>query len=154
MKASSQAFVSVTDKPLTTKMEKLAQNAEYFEQQAPWDAKYKKKSFTPPTVKAIETIVETGDFSVTTIGDNLPNENEIHEKYGTKNFLFTGSSRALYGRSRPQNDQGICAQPDRDRSRHQVRPAGQRNDDRFARSHRSRLRQAERAREERRPSPT
>ncbi len=46
-------------------------------------------------MKAIETIVETGDFSVTTIGDNLPNENEIHEKYGTKNFLFTGSSRAL-----------------------------------------------------------
>ena len=31
MKASSQAFVSVTDKPLTTKMEKLAHNAEYFE---------------------------------------------------------------------------------------------------------------------------
>ena len=97
MKASSQAFVSVTDLPLTTKMEKLAQNAEYFEQQAPWDPKYKKSAFTPPTVKAIETIVETGDFSVTTIGDNLPNENEIHEKYGTKNFLFTGSSRALMG---------------------------------------------------------
>ncbi len=97
MKASSQAFVSVIDKPLTTKMEKLAQNADYFEQKAPWDAKYKKTEFTPPTVKAIETIVETGDFSVTTIGDNLPNENEIHEKYGTKNFLFTGSSRALSG---------------------------------------------------------
>jgi len=97
MKASSQAFVSVTDQALTTKMEKLAQNAEYFESQAPWDAKYKKTAFTPPTVKAIETIVETGDFSATTIGDNLPNENEIHEKYGTKNFLFTGSSRALTG---------------------------------------------------------
>jgi dipeptidyl-peptidase III len=95
MKASSQAFVSVLDKPLTTKMEKLAQNAEYFEQKAPWDPKYKKTAFTPPTVEAIETIVETGDFSVSTIGDNLPNENEIHEKYGTKNFLFTGSSRAL-----------------------------------------------------------
>ncbi len=97
MKASSQAFVSVIDKPLTTKMEKLGQNAEYFEQKAPWDAKYKKTAFTPPTVEAIETIVETGDFGVTTIGDNLPNENEIHEKYGTKNFLFTGSSRALTG---------------------------------------------------------
>ena len=95
MKASSQAFVSVTDVGLTTKMEKLAQNADYFEQQAPWDAKYKKTAFTPPTVKAIETIVETGDFNVGTIGDNLPNENEIHEKYGSKNFLFTGSSRAL-----------------------------------------------------------
>lgn len=97
MKASSQAFVSVTDKALTTQMEKLARNAEYFEQQAPWDTKYKKTAFTPPTVEAIETIVETGDFSVTTIGDNLPNENEIHEKYGTKNFLFAGSSRALTG---------------------------------------------------------
>ena len=95
MKASSQAFVSVIDKPLTTKMEKLGENAEYFEQKAPWDAKYKKTAFTPPTVEAIETIVETGDFSVSTIGDNLPNENEIHEKYGTKNFLFTGSSRAM-----------------------------------------------------------
>ena len=35
-------------------------------------------------------LIETGDFHVTTIGDNLPNENEIHEKYGTKNFLFLG----------------------------------------------------------------
>jgi dipeptidyl-peptidase-3 len=40
-------------------------------------------------------LIETGDFQVSTIGDNLPNENEIHEKYGTKNFLFTGSSRAF-----------------------------------------------------------
>ena len=63
--------------------------------QAPWDAKYKRKSFKLPVVKAVETLIETGDFSVTTIGDNLPNENEIHEKYGSKNFLFMGSKRAL-----------------------------------------------------------
>ncbi len=94
-KGSSQAFVSVTDKKVTDAMVKLAQNAEYFEQKAPWDAKYKKTAFTPPVVKAVETVIETGDFHVTTVGDNLPNENQIHEKYGTKNFLFTGSSRAL-----------------------------------------------------------
>ncbi|HWC20301.1 MAG TPA: hypothetical protein VG498_25015 [Terriglobales bacterium] len=94
-KGSSQSFVSVTDKKVTDAMTKLAQNAEYFEQKAPWDAKYKKTAFKPPVVKAVETVVETGDFHVTTVGDNLPNENEIHEKYGTKNFLFTGSSRAL-----------------------------------------------------------
>ncbi len=46
-------------------------------------------------MKAVEILIETGDFQVTTIGDNLPNENEIREKYGSKNFLFTGSSRAL-----------------------------------------------------------
>ena len=94
-KGSSQSFVSVTDKKVTDAMTKLARNAEYFEQKAPWDAKYKKTAFKPPVVKAVETLIETGDFHVTTVGDNLPNENEIHEKYGTKNFLFTGSSRAL-----------------------------------------------------------
>jgi dipeptidyl-peptidase-3 len=94
-KGSSQSFVSMTDKSLSDKMGALAANAAYFEQKAPWDNKYKKTSFTPPVVKAIETLIETGDFTVTTIGDNLPNENQIHEKYGTKNFLFTSSTRAF-----------------------------------------------------------
>jgi dipeptidyl-peptidase-3 len=94
-KGSSQSFVTVTDKPLTSTMNKLSQNAAYFEEKAPWLDAYKKKSFTPPVVKAVEVLIETGDFAVSTIGDNLPNENEIHEKYGTKNFLFTASSRAF-----------------------------------------------------------
>jgi dipeptidyl-peptidase-3 len=94
-KGSAQSFVSITDKPLTSTMMRLGENANYFEQKAPWDAQYKKGSFKPPVVKAIETLIETGDFSVFTIGDNLPNENEIHEKYGTKNFLFTSSARAI-----------------------------------------------------------
>jgi dipeptidyl-peptidase-3 len=94
-KGSSQSFVTITDKPVTTAMKTLAENAGYFEEKAPWDAKYKRKSFKLPVVKAVETLIETGDFSVSTIGDNLPNENEIHEKYGSKNFLFMGSKRAL-----------------------------------------------------------
>jgi dipeptidyl-peptidase-3 len=40
-------------------------------------------------------LAETGDFDISTIGDNLPNEQEIHQKYGTKNFILTGSIRAL-----------------------------------------------------------
>src|SRR6202007_1445477 len=94
-KGSSQSFVTVTDQNITAAMAKLAANASYFEQKAPWEARYKKQIFQTPVVKAVETLIETGDFGVTTIGDNLPNENEIHEKYGTKNFLFTGSTRAL-----------------------------------------------------------
>ena len=94
-KGTSQSFVTVTDRRVTTAMKKLAENAAYFEHQAPWDAKYKKQDFQAPVVKAVEVLIETGDFHVTTIGDNLPNENSIHEKYGTKNFLFLGSSHAL-----------------------------------------------------------
>jgi dipeptidyl-peptidase III len=98
-KGTSQSFVSITDKAVTAVMKKLADNAALFERAAPWDPKYKKQAFQPPTVKAVEVLVETGDFHVTTIGDNLPNENEIHEKYGTKNFLFFGSSHALLAAS-------------------------------------------------------
>jgi dipeptidyl-peptidase III len=94
-KGSSQSFVTITDRPVTAAITKLAENAAYFEQKAPWPDQYRRTAFKPPVVKAVETLIETGDFSVTTIGDNLPNEDEIHEKYGSKNFLFTGSSRAL-----------------------------------------------------------
>ena len=94
-KGSSQSFVTITDKPVTATITKLAENAAYFEAKAPWLDQYRRTSFKAPVVKAVETLIETGDFSVTTIGDNLPNEDEIHEKYGSKNFLFTGSSRSL-----------------------------------------------------------
>jgi dipeptidyl-peptidase-3 len=94
-KGSSAAFVSITDKPMSDAMAKLASNAAYFENQAPWDPKYRKQSFQKPVIKAVETLVETGDFHVTTVGDNLPNENSIREQYGTKNFLLVSASRAL-----------------------------------------------------------
>jgi dipeptidyl-peptidase III len=94
-KGSSASFVSITDKPMSDAMAKLASNAAYFEDKAPWDPKYRKQSFRPPVIKAVETLVETGDFHVTTVGDNLPNENSIREQYGTKNFLLVSASRAL-----------------------------------------------------------
>jgi dipeptidyl-peptidase III len=94
-KGSSQSFVTITDKPVTDAMTKLAQNAGYFEQKAPWDAKYRKQTFQPPVVKAVEVLVETGDFHVITIGVNLPNENQIREEFGSKNFLLLGSSHAI-----------------------------------------------------------
>ncbi|HYJ46149.1 MAG TPA: hypothetical protein VEV81_06000 [Pyrinomonadaceae bacterium] len=94
-KGTSQAFVSVTDERLNKLMTKMAENAQYFENRAPWADQYKKQGVKPPLAKAIETVVETGDFGVTTVGDNLPNENVIREKYGTKSFFFTGSTRAL-----------------------------------------------------------
>lgn len=94
-KGTSQSFVSVTDLRLNSLMLKIAANAQYFEDHAPWKPEYKKQGVKPPLAKAVETLIEAGDFHVTTTGDNLPNEDEIHEKYGSKSFLFTGSSRAL-----------------------------------------------------------
>nr|MDP9113990.1 dipeptidyl peptidase 3 [Acidobacteriota bacterium] len=92
-KGTSQSIVSIRD--TKTDSSKLAANAQYFENHAPWDDKYKKQGGTPPRAKAVETVIETGDFHVNTVGDNLPNENEIREKYGSKSFLLLSSSRAI-----------------------------------------------------------
>ncbi|HYY96590.1 MAG TPA: hypothetical protein VE713_18945 [Pyrinomonadaceae bacterium] len=94
-KGAIQGFVSVTDQTLNQLMTKIADNAQYFENRAPWKDEYKKQGVRPPVAMAVETVVETGDFNVNTVGDNLPNEDEIHEKYGTKNFFFSGSTRAF-----------------------------------------------------------
>ena len=41
-------------------MTKLAGNAQYFEDQAPWAQQYKKQGVQPPMAKTCETIIETG----------------------------------------------------------------------------------------------
>jgi dipeptidyl-peptidase-3 len=110
-KASSQGFVTITDKTLTDAMRKIADNAQYFEDRAPWNPLYKKQGVTPPVAKAVETIVEVGDFHVSTIGDNLPNENEIHEKYGSKSFLFTQNAHALDDATGPGSTAEFAASP-------------------------------------------
>jgi len=94
-KGTSQSFVCITDQALSASMLKIAANASYFEGLAPWDARYKQQNARPPVAKAVETVIETGDFHVSTIGDNLPNEDEVHQKYGTKNFLFSSATRAF-----------------------------------------------------------
>ena len=75
----------------------------------------------PPLAKAVETLIETGDFHVTTVGDNLPNENEIHEKYGSKSFLFTGQFARARARHRIRSARGIRGFARRDRARQEIR---------------------------------
>jgi dipeptidyl-peptidase III len=95
VKGAIQGFVTVTDEALNHIMTRLADNAQYFEGRAPWKDEYKKQGVKAPVAMAVEAVSETGDFGINTVGDNLPNENEIHEKYGTKNFFFTNSTRAF-----------------------------------------------------------
>ena len=94
-KGAIQGFVSIVDEKMNKLTTGFGANLGYFEQHAPWDDKYKNANPTPPVVNAVEMLVEAGDFDVATIGDNLPNEEEIHAKYGSKSFIMTGSIRAL-----------------------------------------------------------
>ena len=94
-KGAAQGFVSVTDDAVNHLMLKLAENAQYFENRAPWKDEYKKQGVKPPLAVAVEMLAENGDFTISTVGVNLPNEREVQEKHGTKSFLITGSSRAF-----------------------------------------------------------
>lgn len=111
-KGTSQSFVCVTDEKVNRLMTKIADNAQYFEDHAPWLDQYKKQGVKPPVAKAIETVIETGDFLVSTIGDNLPNENEIHQKYGTKSILITGSTRAFANATGSSTLEEFAASPE------------------------------------------
>jgi dipeptidyl-peptidase-3 len=73
----------------------FAQDAAYFEQRAPWNDQYKLEKPNPPLANPVEALIETGDFEVNTIGENLPNEAEIHDRFGSKSFIFVSSSRAI-----------------------------------------------------------
>ncbi len=95
VKGSAQMVVAVVDQTLEPLMRKLAENAVYFERKAPWEERFKKLDVKPPVGKAIETLIASGDFHVGTIGDNLPNEQDIREKYGTKSILLTSSVNAI-----------------------------------------------------------
>jgi len=103
-KGAAQGFVTITDQPVSNVMVNLAKNAAYFEDKAPWNTDYKKRDFTPPVVKAVEVLIETGDFHVGTVGVNLPNEQEIHAQYGTKNFR--GPRVASGGRGAESHNRG------------------------------------------------
>jgi dipeptidyl-peptidase-3 len=95
IKGASQAYVTVVDERLNKLMQEFAAQAAYFEQRAPWADRYKMENPHPPLATAVEALIETGDYEVSTIGENLPNEAEIHDKYGSKSFIFTGSTRAF-----------------------------------------------------------
>ena len=95
LKGAAQAYVTVVDEKMNKLMKALAAHAPYFEQREPWEDKYKLETLHPPVVNAVEALIMTADFDVTTTGENLPNEAEIHDKYGSKSFIFTGSTRAF-----------------------------------------------------------
>jgi dipeptidyl-peptidase III len=96
-KGASQSFVAIADREATDSIGKIAQNVQYFEDRAPWDARYKRRGVKPPIAKAVETTIETGDFPVITMSDSLPNEDKIRAKYGSKSFLFFDEAPAEGG---------------------------------------------------------
>jgi dipeptidyl-peptidase-3 len=99
IKGSWEALVFYVNPEKTAEIRKLATDAQWFEDRMPWADQYKKQGVTGITANAIDVVVETGDSGpITPVGINLPNDQEIREKYGSKSVSLTNVNEA-YDRS-------------------------------------------------------
>jgi dipeptidyl-peptidase-3 len=102
MKGSWEALVFYVNPDKTAEIRKLAAEAQWFEDRMPWADQYKKQGVTGITANAIDVVVETGDSGpITPVGINLPNDQAIREKYGSKSVSLSNVTEA-YDRSTTQ----------------------------------------------------
>ena len=106
IKGGWEALVFYVNQEKTSRIKTIATNAQWFEDRMPWDAKYRKASVQGIVANAIDVVVETGDSGpVTPIGINLPNDQGIREKFGSKSVALSNVNEA-YDRSTPGSMRG------------------------------------------------
>ena len=99
MKGSWESLVFYVNPEKTAEIRKLAADAQWFEDRMPWDPSYRKQGVTGITANAIDVVVEAGDSApITPVGINLPNDQHIREKYGSKSVSLSNVNDA-YDRS-------------------------------------------------------
>jgi len=95
-KGAYESVVSFVDTDQTKLMRALADNAQYFENRAPWVDAYKKQNVHPPVANVITVVSEAGEGGpISAAGINLPNEQDIRQQYGTKSVLLFNVSTAF-----------------------------------------------------------
>ena len=103
MKGSWEGLVYYTNPEKTSKIRALAEHAQWFEDHMPIDARYRKPVVQGVSAQAIEVVVEAGDSGpITPIGVNLPNDQRIREKYGSKSVSLSNVLDA-YERALPDS---------------------------------------------------
>src|SRR5258705_7767952 len=109
IKGSWEAVVSSVDPEKTKTIKTIGDNAQWFEDHMPYDAKYRKTDVKGIIANAIDVIVETGDSGpVTPVGINLPNDQRIREQYGSKSVSLANVVEA-YDKSTPGTMRGEFA---------------------------------------------
>lgn len=84
-RATFESIVEINDFEASERMAVVAANAQWFEDHSSILPEHKKKNVTGVTYKVVEAASEAGDCSPSTpIGVNLPNNEWIREKHGSK----------------------------------------------------------------------
>ncbi len=102
-KGAFEGIVHFVDRRTTRLQKDLANLAQHFEDRAPWDEAYKRKGFNIPIANAVKVLHAAGDSGpMPPIGVNLPNEEDIRERYGNKSVslvnVMDAHNRASHAR--------------------------------------------------------
>jgi dipeptidyl-peptidase-3 len=102
IKGAWESLVYYVNHDKTRKIQTLAANAQWFEDHMPWAPRLRKPDVRGVTAKAIEVVIETGDSGpITPVGINLPNDQAIRERYGSKSVSLSNVNDA-YEQSTPE----------------------------------------------------
>jgi len=95
MKGAWESLVFYVNREKTEGIRRLAASAQWFEDRMPWAPQYRKEGVRGITANAIDVVVESGDSApVTPVGINLPNDQDIREKYGSKSVSLSNVNEA------------------------------------------------------------
>ena len=101
VKGAWEALVFYVNPEKTRGLHRLAEEASWFEERMPIDPRWRREDVIGVTARAIDVIVETGDAGpMTAIGINLPNDQSIRERYGSKSVSLANINEA-YDKSQP-----------------------------------------------------
>jgi dipeptidyl-peptidase-3 len=101
IKGSWESVVFYINREKTERIRKFADNAQWFEDNMPYDPKYRKPMVRGIIANAIDAVMETGDSGpVTPVGINLPNDQQIREQYGSKSVSLSNVNEA-YDKATP-----------------------------------------------------
>jgi dipeptidyl-peptidase-3 len=99
IKGAWEAIVFYVNHEKTSQIRTIAAHAQWFEDHMPWDPKYRKDGVRGVTANAIDVVIETGESGpITPVGINLPNDQAIRERYGSKSVSLSNVNEA-YDRS-------------------------------------------------------
>lgn len=95
LKGSWEGYVNLRDDVATRRTKQLSENAQWFEDHSPVDARFKKTECRGISAKVVEAAILGGDlYPSSAIGINLPNSNWVRQEHGSKSVTLSNLTHA------------------------------------------------------------
>ena len=109
-KATWEGLVNFKDAEASRRTELISDNAQWFEDNSPVDARFKKKEVKGVTAKVINVATLAGDcYPAAPIGINLPNADWIRREHGSKSVTIANLT-AAYGKAAQESPKNMLGE--------------------------------------------